>query len=174
MHSVHCPKVWIKVKVLGKTARHRKTHSWSLLLIVANAQWQNPFCTNSLLRAQPTPHKTNTGPVKTVFVTDTDRLWKGSSEKTKKVVGRGGWWCVTRVIDTRDWHTLECTNVPWTSIWVSGSVTFSDFGDSYCIYLACELVVFEGWQELDLSKLCEFCIKSCSERRKMTAVNWVN
>ena len=28
--------------------------------------------------------------------------------------------------------------------------------------------------ELDLSKLCEFCIKSCAERRKMTAVNWVN
>ena len=24
------------------------------------------------------------------------------------------------------------------------------------------------------SKLCEFCIKSCAERRKMTAVNWVN
>ena len=96
MHSVHCTqhKVWIKVKVLGKTARLRDTgkhkvkkccpahcyqqsfaHSWSLLLIVdANAQWKNPFCTNSLLRAQPTPHKTNTGPVKTVFVTDTDRL----------------------------------------------------------------------------------------------------
>ena len=28
--------------------------------------------------------------------------------------------------------------------------------------------------KLDLSKLCEFCIKSCAERRKMTAVNWVN
>ena len=28
--------------------------------------------------------------------------------------------------------------------------------------------------ELDLSKLCEFCIKSCAERRKMTAVNWMN
>ena len=24
------------------------------------------------------------------------------------------------------------------------------------------------------SKLCEFCIKSCAERRKMTVVNWVN
>ena len=28
--------------------------------------------------------------------------------------------------------------------------------------------------KLDLSKLCEFCIKSCAERRKITAVNWVN
>ena len=28
--------------------------------------------------------------------------------------------------------------------------------------------------KLDLSKLCEFCIKSCAEWRKMTAVNWVN
>ena len=25
--------------------------------------------------------------------------------------------------------------------------------------------------KLDLSKLCEFCIKSCAERRKMTEVN---
>ena len=29
-------------------------------------------------------------------------------------------------------------------------------------------------RKLDLSKLCEFCIKSCAERRKMTAVNWTN
>ena len=27
------------------------------------------------------------------------------------------------------------------------------------------------YAKLDLSKLCEFCIKSCAERRKMTAVN---
>ena len=26
-------------------------------------------------------------------------------------------------------------------------------------------------RRLDMSKLCEFCIKSCAERRKMTAVN---
>ena len=25
--------------------------------------------------------------------------------------------------------------------------------------------------KLDLSKLCKFCIKSCAERRKMTAIN---
>ena len=29
----------------------------------------------------------------------------------------------------------------------------------------------DGAAKLDLSKLCEFCIKSCLERRKMTAVN---
>ena len=33
----------------------------------------------------------------------------------------------------------------------------------------------EWWiSKLDLSKLCEFCIKRCAEWRKMTAVNWVN
>ena len=30
---------------------------------------------------------------------------------------------------------------------------------------------FGGSEKLDLSKLCEFCIKSCAEWRKMTAVN---
>ena len=29
----------------------------------------------------------------------------------------------------------------------------------------------EKEKKLDLSKLCEFCIKSCAERRKMTTVN---
>ena len=39
---------------------------------------------------------------------------------------------------------------------------------------SCSSAQMDDQEKLDLNKLCEFCFKGCAERRKMTAVNWVN
>ena len=47
-------------------------------------------------------------------------------------------------------------------------------GEKLSHWIGSICVSMDSKYKLDLSKLREFCIKSCAERRKMTAINWVN